>query len=91
MTERIGLHSLKPAAGSRKPRKRIGRGEGSGTGKTSGRGHKGAGSRSGAQPTRRACFPSASGMLNRGSGMPAKTLRVGIPSTDRATIVGAPR
>ena len=47
--ERIGLHSLKPAPGSRKPRKRIGRGEGSGTGKTSGRGHKGAGSRSGAK------------------------------------------
>ena len=49
MSERIGLHSLKPAAGSRKPRKRIGRGEGSGYGKTSGRGHKGAGSRSGAK------------------------------------------
>ena len=47
--ERIGLHSLQPAPGSRKPRKRIGRGEGSGTGKTSGRGHKGAGSRSGAR------------------------------------------
>ena len=47
--ERIGLHSLKPAPGSRRPRKRIGRGEGSGTGKTSGRGHKGAGSRSGAK------------------------------------------
>ena len=45
----IGLHSLKPAPGSRKPRKRIGRGEGSGTGKTSGRGQKGAGSRSGAK------------------------------------------
>jgi large subunit ribosomal protein L15 len=45
--ERIGLHSLKPARGSRKQRKRIGRGEGSGTGKTSGRGHKGAGARSG--------------------------------------------
>jgi large subunit ribosomal protein L15 len=45
--ERIGLHSLKPAPGSRKERKRIGRGEGSGTGKTSGRGHKGAGARSG--------------------------------------------
>src|ERR687891_1411508 len=49
MAERIGLHSLKPAPGSRKPRKRIGRGEGSGYGKTSGRGHKGAGSRSGAK------------------------------------------
>jgi large subunit ribosomal protein L15 len=47
--EEIGLHSLKPAPGSRKPRKRIGRGEGSGTGKTSGRGQKGAGSRSGSK------------------------------------------
>jgi large subunit ribosomal protein L15 len=47
--ERIGLHSLKPAEGSRKARKRIGRGEGSGTGKTSGRGQKGAGSRSGSK------------------------------------------
>jgi large subunit ribosomal protein L15 len=46
-TEQIGLHNLKPKPGSRKPRKRIGRGEGSGLGKTSGRGHKGAGSRSG--------------------------------------------
>ncbi len=50
--ERIGLHSLKPAAGSRKNRKRVGRGEGSGYGKTSGRGHKGAGSRSGARTKR---------------------------------------
>jgi large subunit ribosomal protein L15 len=48
-TETIGLHSLKPAAGSRKDRKRIGRGHGSGTGKTSGRGQKGAGSRSGSK------------------------------------------
>ena len=48
-TERIGLHSLRPAEGSRKARKRVGRGEGSGTGKTSGRGQKGAGSRSGAK------------------------------------------
>src|SRR3712207_1257008 len=47
--ERIGLHSLKPAEGSRKQRKRVGRGEGSGTGKTSGRGHKGAGARSGSK------------------------------------------
>jgi large subunit ribosomal protein L15 len=45
----IGLHTLKPAPGSRKARKRVGRGEGSGTGKTSGRGQKGAGSRSGAK------------------------------------------
>ncbi|HEY6781968.1 MAG TPA: 50S ribosomal protein L15 [Candidatus Dormibacteraeota bacterium] len=52
--ERIGLHNLHPAPGSRRPRKRIGRGEGSGTGKTSGRGQKGAGSRSGSK--RRARF-----------------------------------
>src|ERR1700692_2667472 len=47
--ERIGLHNLKPAPGSRRPRKRVGRGEGSGTGKTSGRGQKGWGARSGAK------------------------------------------
>jgi large subunit ribosomal protein L15 len=47
--ERIGLHSLKPAPGSRRPKKRVGRGEGSGTGKTAGRGHKGYGSRSGSK------------------------------------------
>ena len=47
--EVIGLHSLKPAPGSRRPRKRGGRGEGSGTGKTAGRGHKGYGSRAGAK------------------------------------------
>ena len=51
MTEQddFGLHTLKPAPGSRRNRKRVGRGEGSGTGKTSGRGQKGAGSRSGAK------------------------------------------
>ena len=47
--EDVGLHSLKPAPGSRKARKRVGRGHGSGHGKTSGRGHKGYGSRSGAK------------------------------------------
>jgi large subunit ribosomal protein L15 len=46
---RIGLHSLGPAKGAHKDRKRVGRGHGSGTGKTSGRGHKGAGARSGAK------------------------------------------
>ena len=45
--ERIGLHSLRPPAGSRRPRKRVGRGQGSGFGKTAGRGQKGAGARSG--------------------------------------------
>ena len=48
-TEAIGLHNLKPAPGSRKDRKRVGRGHGSGMGKTSGRGHKGAGSRTGSK------------------------------------------
>ena len=54
MTEDIGLHNLQPAPGSRKPRKRVGRGEGSGYGKTAGRGQKGYGSRSGSK--RRARF-----------------------------------
>lgn len=43
----MDLHTLKPAPGSKKTRKRVGRGSGSGLGKTSGRGHKGQGSRSG--------------------------------------------
>lgn len=47
--ERIGLHNLRPAPGSRKPRKRVGRGDSSGHGKTSGRGQKGYGARSGAK------------------------------------------
>ena len=47
--EEIGLHNLQPAPGSRRDRKRIGRGHGSGHGKTSGRGHKGYGSRAGAK------------------------------------------
>jgi large subunit ribosomal protein L15 len=41
------LHDLQPPKGAKKSRKRVGRGEGSGLGKTSGRGHKGQGSRSG--------------------------------------------
>ncbi len=43
------LNELGPAPGSRKDRKRVGRGTGSGHGKTSGRGHKGANARSGAK------------------------------------------
>jgi len=43
----MDLSNLKPAIGSTKNRKRIGRGPGSGTGKTSGRGHKGQNARSG--------------------------------------------
>ena len=45
--ELIDLSNLHPSPGSRRPRKRLGRGIGSGTGKTSGRGHKGRGARSG--------------------------------------------
>lgn len=41
------LHELSPAPGSKKVRKRIGRGAGSGTGKTAGKGHKGQNARSG--------------------------------------------
>jgi large subunit ribosomal protein L15 len=48
----IGLHNLKPAAGSTKERKRVGRGHGSGNGKTSGRGHKGQKARSGSHRMR---------------------------------------
>jgi large subunit ribosomal protein L15 len=43
----MDLGTLKPAPGSTKKRKRVGRGDGSGHGKTSGRGHKGQGARSG--------------------------------------------
>ena len=41
------LHELRPPEGSRKKRRRVGRGEGSGSGKTAGRGTKGQNSRSG--------------------------------------------
>jgi len=43
----MDLSKLSPAPGARKARKRLGRGPGSGVGKTSGRGHKGRGARSG--------------------------------------------
>lgn len=46
-TAKIGLHNLSPAPGSTKNRKRLGRGPGSGTGKTSGKGHKGIKARAG--------------------------------------------
>ena len=45
--EKIGLHNLTPAPGSTRNRKRLGRGPGSGTGKTSGKGHKGIKARAG--------------------------------------------
>jgi large subunit ribosomal protein L15 len=43
----MGLHNLQPAPGSTRDRKRVGRGQGSGTGKTAGRGQNGQKSRSG--------------------------------------------
>src|SRR5271155_4014034 len=90
----IGLHSLKPAPGSRRPRKRVGRGEGSGTGKTSGRGQKGAGSRSGSK--RRARFDAGDEVtletlrakgLGSGKDIPVKVLargEIGKPLTVHA-------
>jgi large subunit ribosomal protein L15 len=54
MKQKISLGNLKPSSGSTKRRKRIGRGPGSGHGKTSTRGHKGQKARSGAK--RRAWF-----------------------------------
>lgn len=44
---KIGLHNLAPAPGSHRGRKRLGRGPGSGLGKTSGKGHKGSKARAG--------------------------------------------
>ncbi len=46
-TDKIGLHNLAPAPGSHRARRRVGRGPGSGLGKTSGKGHKGSMARSG--------------------------------------------
>jgi large subunit ribosomal protein L15 len=48
----LNLHTLKPAEGSHRDRKRIGRGHGSGSGKTAGRGQKGQKSRSGSHSMR---------------------------------------
>jgi large subunit ribosomal protein L15 len=48
----MDLHDIKPAEGSKKDRRRVGRGPGSGLGKTSGRGHKGQMARSGARHKR---------------------------------------
>jgi large subunit ribosomal protein L15 len=47
MTDKITLSNLRPAKGSNVPRKRIGRGIGSGLGKTAGKGHKGHKARTG--------------------------------------------
>src|SRR6478752_9146921 len=45
--EKLGLHNLRAAPDSHRNRKRLGRGPGSGTGKTSGKGHKGSKARAG--------------------------------------------
>jgi large subunit ribosomal protein L15 len=45
--DKIGLHNLAPAPGSHRDRKRLGRGPGSGRGKTAGKGHKGSMARAG--------------------------------------------
>ena len=46
-SDKIGLHNLAPPPGSHRDRKRLGRGPGSGTGKTAGKGHKGSKARTG--------------------------------------------
>ena len=57
------IHELSPAVGSNKDVKRIGRGHGSGNGKTAGKGHKGAKARSG--PNKRAGFEGCQMPLQR--------------------------
>src|SRR6202012_2020568 len=47
MEQTMELNTIKPGDGARKPRRRVGRGIGSGLGKTAGRGHKGQKSRAG--------------------------------------------
>ena len=59
----MGLENLTYAPGSRKQRKRVGRGQGSGTGGTAGKGHKGQRSRSGSK--RRAWFEGGQMPLQR--------------------------
>ena len=59
------LGELRPPAGSKRAAKRLGQGTGSGTGKTSGRGHKGARSRSGATRGSRVGFEGGQMPLHR--------------------------
>src|SRR5450756_3202008 len=54
--DRIRLHNLKPAPGSRKGRKRVGRGESAGGGKTCGRGQKGQKARGKTRPSFEGCL-----------------------------------
>ncbi|HXI01083.1 MAG TPA: 50S ribosomal protein L15 [Sphingobacteriaceae bacterium] len=76
----MNLSNLKPAEGSTKNRKRIGRGTGSGRGGTSTRGHKGAGSRSG--HSTKVGFEGGQMPLQR------RTPKVGFKSINRVEYVG---
>ncbi|TXI15391.1 MAG: 50S ribosomal protein L15 [Pedobacter sp.] len=76
----MNLSNLKPAEGSVKNRKRIGRGTGSGRGGTSTRGHKGAGSRSG--NTSKIGFEGGQMPLQR------RLPKVGFKNINRVTYVG---
>ncbi len=87
------LSNLTPAPGSRKPPKRIGRGQGSGHGGTATRGHKGQGSRSGA--THRAWFeggqmPLARRLPKRGFHSPFKNTYqvVNVEGLERLAVAG---
>jgi large subunit ribosomal protein L15 len=76
----MNLSNLKPAEGSVKNRKRIGRGTGSGRGGTSTRGHKGAGSRSGT--TTKVGFEGGQMPLQR------RVPKVGFKNANRVEYVG---
>lgn len=76
----MNLSNLKPAEGSTKNKKRIGRGTGSGRGGTSTRGHKGAGSRSGTST--KVGFEGGQMPLQR------RTPKVGFKSINRIEYVG---
>ena len=76
----MNLHSLQPAEGSTKNRKRIGRGEGSGHGGTSTRGHKGAKSRSG--------YKSKIGFEGGQMPIPRRVPKSGFNSINRVVLKG---
>ncbi|MGH7899314.1 MAG: 50S ribosomal protein L15 [Candidatus Binatia bacterium] len=73
----VDLRSLKPAKGAVRGKKRVGRGVGSGLGKTSGRGQKGAGARTGARVTpgfEGGQMPLARRLPKRGFRNPSRTV-----------------
>src|SRR6187551_2635496 len=76
----MNLSNLKPAEGSTKNRKRIGRGTGSGRGGTSTRGHKGAGSRSG--------YTSKVGFEGGQMPLQRRVPKVGFKNVNRVEYVG---